>query len=362
MTPLRVRFGTIHPGMPGGIYVTEKPFEDALAAGGEVEVRSIPFGRRFPDESRAGRIARRAADLAGFVLTVLRERPDLVHLNSAFDRRALVRDVGYATLARLLGQRVFFKFHGSDPTVLESGSRFWRWMAAATIRGAIAIGVLSTEERDWFVAHGFPAGKFHVVKNAVDWRRFDGAERRAPSPPRLLFIARMVPTKGLLDVLRALALLRGAGRDVTLLCVGDGPERPAAEALTRELGLGGAVVFTGFVPEAETRRHYLEASALVFPTRREGFSMTIFQSLAAGLPVITTRLRAAADHLREPDHCLWVEPARPDRLAERVAWLLDHPEVAEAMSRNGRALARGFGVETVAAEYLALYRRLCGSA
>ena len=86
--------------------------------------------------------------------------------------------------------------------------------------------------------------------------------------------------------------------------------------------------------------------------------MTIFQSVAAGLPILTTRIRAAADYLREPDNLLWVKPSNPEGLAERAAWLLDRPEVMAAMSRNNHALASAFGADAVAREYLSVYRFL----
>src|SRR5213593_3773404 len=137
--PLHVYFGTISSGMPGGISVTEGAFQRACAATGEVAVKAFPFGRRRPDESRLERSLRRFADWWGYTWTVLRERPDLVHLNTAFDRRALVRDIGYAFLSRLLGQRLFLKLHGSEAELLATRSRFWRGMTRRTLAGAIGI-------------------------------------------------------------------------------------------------------------------------------------------------------------------------------------------------------------------------------
>src|SRR5213592_4331732 len=173
--PLRIRFGTISPAMPGGIYAAETAFQRACAATGQVVVKAFPFGRRRPDESRLERSLRRFADWLGYTWTVLRERPDLVHLNTAFDRRALVRDIGYAFLSRLLGQRLFLKLHGSDADLLATRSRFWHEMTRRTLAGAVGVGVLSSEEKRNFVAAGYPEDRFHVVKNAVDLSPFAAA-------------------------------------------------------------------------------------------------------------------------------------------------------------------------------------------
>lgn len=359
--PMHIHFGTITPQMPGGIYVTESAFQEACAATGEVVVVGMPFGRRHSSESRLARIARRILDLTGYAWRIVTRRPDLVHLNTGFDRRALVRDVGYALISRWLGQPLFFKFHGSDDSVLRLKSPLWRWMVRTVIHNATRVGLLSTEEKRNFVAAGFPEEKFVVVKNALPWRRFEHATWPRPDPGRLLFIARMVPNKGLVDVIRAVRIVRDRGRAVTLDCVGDGPSRAEAQALSEELGLEGVVRFTGHIPENEASVFYMKCGMLVFPTHREGFSMTIFQSVAAGLPVITTRCRAAADYLREPDHVLWVPPRDPEALAERIMWLLDHPEAAARMSRQGMQLARSFDAAIVAGEYIDVYRRIARS-
>ena len=307
---------------------------------------SIPT-QRSGDARRAGAPRWRRGfellgDWLGYAARVARQRPDVVHLNSAYDRRALQRDLGYALISRLLGQPLFLKFHGSDGDLLERPSPLWRWMTARVLSGASAVGVLSGDERRRFAAR-WPAVRFEQVRNAVSCDRFAGPRATPGEVPELLFIARLVPAKGLRDCVRATRLLLDQGRRVRLVVVGDGPDRGAGESLARELALGDAVRFVGRVPESEATDFYLRAAMLVFPTAHgEGFSMTIFQSLAAGLPILTTRIRAAADWLQEPDHCLWVEAGQPVPLAERIAWLLDHPEVAARMSEAGRRHARGF--------------------
>jgi len=359
-TALHIAFGTIPADMPGGIAATEHVFQAALARTGRVVVRPLPFGSRSHGQGAPARLGEGLADLAQFAALVVRERPDLVHLDSAFDRRALVRDAAYALVARAFGQRLFVKFHGSDPSLVATRSPWWRALTGLVFGACAGVGVLSGDERDALVAAGWPADKIAVVKNVVPWRRFvcaPGEPLPARDPLALLFLARLVPTKGLDDALRALALVRAAGKAVTLDVVGDGPSRAGAEALARDLGLGAAVRFHGQVPEADTARFYATSGALVLPTEREGFSMTIFQAVAAGLPVLTTRVNAAKDWLREPDQVLWVRAHDPANVAERLRELFAHPEIAQRMFTEGPLVARTFDEDRVAAEYADLYTR-----
>lgn len=356
--PLRVAFGTIGSDMPGGIAATEHVFQAACERTGRLTALALPFGRRSRTVSALGRLGEGVSDLVAFARLVRRERPDLVHLDSAFDRRALLRDSCYSLLARALGQPLFFKFHGSDPALVATRSPLWRALTRLVLQGSAGVGVLSTEERAALITQGAEGAKISVMKNVVPWRRFRIEPRPVREHSRLLFIARLVSTKGLREAIRAVALLVREGRAVTLDVVGDGPERAPAEALTRELGLANEVRFLGYVPEADTAEHYRTAGMLLFPTEREGFSMTIFQALAAGLPILTTRVNAAADWLVEPDHVLWIPAHDPAALALKVAWLLDHPEAADRMSLLGPARAELFDEEALALEAVDRYTSL----
>lgn len=176
---------------------------------------------------------------------------------------------------------------------------------------------------------------------------------------RCFFIGRLIPAKGLLDVIAACGLLRDQGAEFTLFCVGDGPARAAAEAKVKELALQDRVRFVGLVPEQETAEFYVNCSLLVFPTHHyEGFPMTVFYAAAAGMPIITTRIRAAADYLKEPGNCLWTEPKNPTMLAAKIGQLLNNAETRMKMSEANLELARNFSAALVAPEYLDVYRKI----
>ena len=86
--------------------------------------------------------------------------------------------------------------------------------------------------------------------------------------------------------------------------------------------------------------------------------MVIWHSLACGLPIVTTRIRAAADWLEEGRHGLFVPPRDPEELARAVVKLLDDAELRTKMRRNGPILARQFDRSLVAREYLSLYESM----
>jgi glycosyltransferase involved in cell wall biosynthesis len=358
---MHILVGMIVPGRAGGIYVTEKALVDELRSRPGVTVTVFEFGSRAEDESLRERIAGRWKDLIAYDRLLRNERPDVVYVNSSYTRRAMLRDVGYAFLSRLRKVPLAIKLHGTDARLIDRKPWFWWALTRLTFGWAALIPLLSTDEVLRLRSAGFPGHKLPLVKNVVSLRRFPQGKIAKLDPPGILFIARFIKEKGLLDLLRASRILLDAGKSFTVYCVGDGPIRQEAEALAAELRLGDRVVFTGQISEEEAVRYYLASTVLVLPTYfQEGFPMTILQAMAAGLPIITTRIRAAADYLKDPENCLWVTAQEPAELASAIDRLLGDTGLCQSMKENNLSLAGQFSVEIVAEEYLQMFRSLGG--
>lgn len=342
---------------------TEGPFVSEIQKSESISVATFQFGRSGRnDYSNVARFFGLLRDLGLYISLLVRYKPDVVHLNSAYFRPALLRDPAYVVISRLFKTPVFIKYHGSDASLLHAQKWPWRSLGRFCVNGAAGVGVLSTEEKRNFQTAGYSSGKIWQVKNAVNCARFETAGEFQRDNSQLLLISRFIPEKGLLDSIEAMALVSKAAPNVILVCVGDGPDWERAQRRVQDLGLEGKVRFTGRITEEETTRFYLTSSMLVFPTYfDEGFPMTLFQSLAAGLPVVTTRIRAAADFLEEPANCLWVAPQSPKDLATKILFLLSRPHLMREMSANNRRLARSFVPEVVTPEYLDIYRRIRGA-
>jgi len=355
---MRVLIGMPQPHSLGGPATCEPPFVAELRRQG-IAVVERTYAYRTPLEGtrllrRVRRVLRTAKRLYA---TVRRERFDVVHLNTSFDLKAMLRDLVCVSAIRPHTDLLILKMHGSDPGLYSTKNPAVRLIRRVLLFRVDLIFVLSTEEAVEMRDIGVPDEKIRVVRNVVvPPQGADTPETPCQtSQPRLLFIARMVPTKGLIDVVRACGIVQKSGRRFSLVCVGDGPTRADAEAEARALGIASAE-FVGYIPEAQTGEYYANATTLVFPTQVEGFSLTIFNAVAAGLPVLTTRIRAAADYLREPENCLWIEPSDPEGLAHRIIELMDNPHLARMMRRNNLALAPRFAADIVAREYIDLYR------
>jgi glycosyltransferase involved in cell wall biosynthesis len=393
---VRVLMGMPDPESLGGPAACEPPFVAELRRlGAEVAEETYVYGERLGRTTLVQRIRRVLSTAKVLRRRLRRTEFDIVHLNSSFDTMALMRDAATLRLLRPTRAKIFIKFHGSDAALLDprTTTTLRRTLVRFVLAQADGFGLLSSEERENFIRAGVDGRKLFVVKNVVTGAEeaTDAHAQQSPSAshqgvnashqsanasrqgaslraklnvadsetPLLLFIARFIPAKGLTDVIDACAILRDEGRAFRLLCLGDGPARAAAEAQTARLGLNERVRFFGYVPETETAEFYAGSTMLLFPTYHyEGFPMVIFKSIAAGLPVITTRIRAAADYLSEPDNCLWVAPQQPRMLAEKIIQLLEQPDTRASMRRNNLELAQRFTPRVVAPEYLEIYNQL----
>lgn len=161
------------------------------------------------------------------------------------------------------------------------------------------------------------------------------AEARQPptGPPRLLYVGRLEAKKGIMQALEVAAHLIDGGDAESLVVVGDGPDRSAADRLTRQLGVGDRVQFAGWVPQHEVAAFYRSADFLIFPSATEGFPKVVAEAMAHGVIPITSDVSAIPQVLREcrcgtsvaaADVAAYVEAVRayrrdPSRWAEEIA-------------------------------------------
>jgi len=141
----------------------------------------------------------------------------------------------------------------------------------------------------------------HVIPAGVRLEEFPIVDRTGRfGPLRVACVAFFIKRKNINRVLEAVAKVRGTGRDVVLMLVGDGPERPALTALASDLGIDGAVQRLGSVANSDIARIYAEADVFVTMSHRESLPAAVLEAMASGLPVISTKTDGALE-LVQPD-------------------------------------------------------------
>ncbi len=174
--------------------------------------------------------------------------------------------------------------------------------------------------------HGVDPARFTLVPGATDAQRFTPVDREliaaVGDPAVLLYHGRIDVRKGVLDLLDAVALLLADGVRVRLLVSGIGPDTSRVADRVRELALGEHVEILGAVPYERAHEVYRRGEVFVSPTYAEGFSNTILEAMASGLPVISTDVVGVRDCVRPEDNGVLVAPADPPALAAAIRRVL----------------------------------------
>ncbi len=173
---------------------------------------------------------------------------------------------------------------------------------------------------------------------------------RGPGHPlRLVFVGRVVESKGILDAIKAVPLL---ACPVTLTVAGDGPLLSKARHLACTLDLDDRVLFVGRLEGAALHSLYLESDVLVLPTFwAEGFPTVLAEAMAAGLGIVTTPVRGARDYLTDGENCLFVPPRSPGQIAAAVQRLHDERRLLREMGTSNRKVVSRFAPDRVVDEY-----------
>ena len=182
--------------------------------------------------------------------------------------------------------------------------------------------------------------------HGLDLTAFDDSARRRVegSAHTLLAVAQLKEKKGLRYLVEACRLLADRGRATRCEIVGDGPLRSDLERLVGELGLRESVVLAGPLPFPEVLERYRQASAFVLPCivasdgDRDGIPNAILEAMAAGMPVVSTRVSGIPEVVRDGETGLLVAEGSAAAIADAVERLFEDRDLAAKLGAGGRAL------------------------
>jgi glycosyltransferase involved in cell wall biosynthesis len=192
---------------------------------------------------------------------------------------------------------------------------------------------------------GYPRERLHYIANGVDTTAFSPgpaehtlAQRYALTEGDRVLIAprRLEPKNGVDVLIRALPAIAQAVPRIKLLLVGDGSEGSNLRALVKALGVGDRVVFCGSRQRQEMLAHLRLAEIAVLPSRAEAVSLAGLEAMAAGLPVVGSRVGGIPEFVRDGENGSLVPPDDPAALADAVIALIQDDPLRSALSARAR--------------------------
>ena len=333
---------------------------------GEAEASRLPIWE-YPIDSLHNR--RTLRQQWRFTRDLRRHRIQIVH---TFNFYPNVFALPAARLARALRVVASIRDTGVYQTPMQ------KRVQRLACRMADCIVVNAEAVRRWLIGEGYQPGKIVVIRNGVDLSKFEteGDGRRVrreigvpEGAPIVAVVSRLHELKGLDDFLEAAALLAPRHREVRFLIVGgrltvqngapvsDDAYSESLALRARHLGIGDRVLFTGFrLDVADLLR---EVSVSVLPSLSEGLSNVLLESMAAGVPVVTTPVGGSPEAVVDGETGFLVPTRNPGALARAIDPLLADAGLARRIGQAGRRrIVEHFSLDGMARATERLYRSL----
>jgi phosphatidylinositol alpha-mannosyltransferase len=280
-----------------------------------------------------------------------REQFDIVHMHEPFMPLLPFQFVRYSTATNIA------TFHAARDT----GSRIYAYAKMIiepwwhNIHGKIAHSRAALD----LIGKYFD-DEFRVIGSGIDYAYF--AQEVPPIPDlmdnkrNIVFVGRQEQRKGLPYLLEAYAIVKKEMPETRLVIVGpDGGMRPGALRFIEENRLED-VVFTDFVSYEELPRYYRSGDIFCAPnTGHESLGLILLEAMAAGVPIVASRIPGFAAVVKDGEQGLLVPPRDGVALAEALKRLLSDAGMREAMGKASAQHARGWTWEEVSAKVLAFY-------
>jgi L-malate glycosyltransferase len=326
-------------------------------------ISEYPIRGLYPHETFKGQLR--------FVRDLRRARVEVVHAYNVY------ANVFAVPAARLAGTPVVVASIRDTGVYLTPMQKRVQRLAC---RLADCILVNADAVRRWLVEEGYPERKMITIRNGIDLSRFsgrpgDGGLRRSLALPQraplVAVLSRLDRNKGIAYFLEAAARVAARAPAARFLIIGDrfqskdgaivsdASHRQGLERHARRLGLDGRVTFTGFrldVPELLS-----EVAVSVLPSLSEGLSNSVLESMAAGVPVVATRVGGTPEAIEDGVSGLLVPPRDAGSLAEAITTLLENPEMARRLGQAGKArVETHFSIRRMTDETERLYEKMLG--
>ena len=295
---------------------------------------------------------------AGYLANRLLPASGVTHLHAHFAHSPT--SVALFT-SRLTGLPFSFTAHAkdiytSDPRQLSEKIELSRFVVTCTEYNRRHLLEISD-------GHKTPIHRFY---HGIDMNLFTGNEgdrQDSGKPYRILTIARLTAKKGLPTVYKALKILTDNGLEIEHTLIGDGEERESILKLVKELGLESVTRWLGTRPHHVVLEHYRAADLFVLGCEvasngdRDGIPNVLVESMAMGVPVVTTDISAIPELVQDGKTGLLAPAGRPDKLAEAMQRMLTDKPLRNRLTAAARKfVVREFDNGALVEELAEVYR------
>jgi len=271
---------------------------------------------------------------------------------------SFIRKYIFLTLARIKGAKILLHIHPfTFWDYAESGSRCRRRMVSRALHDANQIIVL-TEGAARRARRVVPEEKIVVLPNPLNLQALQIHPATKRDEELVVFLGWYLPSKGVYDLIEALARL--GGRHPALKAIFGGcKETSGVESAVRARGLDRVIEVCGWLDRDRVRTLLHACSVFALPTYTEGVPMVLLEAMACGAPIVTCPVGGIPDVAQEGRNVVYVEAGDIQGLTEALHQLLIDGHRREELSANNAGDARRFDVRGLSSRLASIYQRVC---
>ncbi|WP_018754542.1 glycosyltransferase family 4 protein [Paenibacillus terrigena] len=315
---------------------------DRSRVNGKIGIIRIPKDKKhYRKSSRSFR----PKPLLGLSTSTASDPPDLIHVHSteyAAAARAAASKFGIPLVytCHSLASKGIHSRQGKNQTQL--------------IRSAAKIVVPSkwqaAEIKDLYPKSS--RGKVSVIPNGVKSVR--RRRKLKGSSHELLYVGRIIPDKGIKSLIRAIALLSRAHKNVHLTIVGKGKSMKSSRALTRRLGISKNIHWIPNRKNEEVLAMYSSYGAVIVPSKKESFCLVALEAMASGVPLVST-LSGGLSEFVNAKNAQIIRSVDSKSIAKAITSMWNKPAKTKKRIKNARLTAKRYRWRAIARQYKSLF-------
>lgn len=204
----------------------------------------------------------------------------------------------------------------------------------------------------------FCKGEVHVIPNSIRDEFFEIQSQEVSD--RLLFIGGIEPRKSLLNIIKAIELIRTKRENIRLHIVGGIRKQGYYDSLVKYVeqnNLSSYVIFRGALGNEELKRELSECSIFVFPSKEESFGIVLAEAEACGKPVVASNIGGIPYVVDNNRTGFLIKYGDINSLVDKILMLLEDNDLRRSMGIMGRKKAREFSNKSIGEKYYSLYQK-----
>lgn len=281
-------------------------------------------------------------------------RPDIIHSQTLTNGMP-------GLMAKIILKKPFIAW-GRGLDVYQTGL-FTRPLLRLVMHNADAIIALS-EDMKKEMQRTYNRNIF-MIPNGVDSERFRDISRdmmrhklqKDVGEKLIIFIGRFRPEKGVQYLIDAMYIIRKKTQLTRLILVGEGPEEANLRELAQKLNLQSCIDFIGKIPIENVPCYLAASDVFVLPSLSEGMPNVVLEAMAAGLPIVATKVGGLPEIIKNGENGFLVEPKNAEQISEKVSLILMDSRLRETLSRNNRENSKNFNWDNIAQKLEGIYKK-----